>query len=155
MPNHEFEDGYNDHGNLKSLGSGKTDYKYSGPSVTILETFPNPQDIKRPYQITLSFSEFTSLCPKTGQPDFASVHISYFPREKCVETKSLKLYLFAYRNEGSFMERIATTIMNDLVAILEPRFLYVEMDFKARGGIGLVVDAKYGDVPDAPGSSRK
>lgn len=132
---------------LKSLGSGSTDYKYNGPSAAILETFPNPKP-DRPYQIFLQFDEFTSLCPKTGQPDFAKVDVLYFPKEKCVETKSLKLYFFAWRNEGAFMERIANTILDHLKEVLEPKYIQVVMEFKPRGGIPLEVNAQWGVVPE-------
>lgn len=144
-----------DHEGLTLLGANKTEYRFTEPNPKILETFPNPQEQGRPYQVALTFSEFTSLCPKTGQPDFATVQIVYCPRQKCVETKSLKLYLFSWRNHGAFMERIATTMMNDLVGVLAPRYLHVEMDFTPRGGITLRVNAVYGEMPPPAGSTNR
>lgn len=127
---------------LKSLGSAKTEYKYSGPVVGILETFQNKFP-HRDYSINFDFREFTSLCPKTGQPDFAEIFIEYIPDKKCIETKSLKLYFFAYRSEGTFMETITNRILDDCIAACDPRFMRVVADFKARGGIRNVVTAEY------------
>lgn len=126
---------------LKKLGSSNTDYHYDKPSVEILETFKN-QFPDREYQIVLKFKEFTSLCPKTGQPDFGKIIISYSPNEKCIETKSLKLYLFAFRQSGTFMETIVNTILDDCVKATEPRHMRVTGQFAARGGIKNIV---YGD----------
>lgn len=126
---------------LKQLGSQGTDYKYDEPNPGILETFPNR--FENEYVVTLDFQEFTSLCPKTGQPDFAHVNITYVPSAKCVETKSLKLYFFAFRNHGSFMESITNTIRDHLVSVLNPRALKVECVFAPRGGITLRVTADY------------
>ena len=123
---------------LTNLGSAKTVYGYSGPDASMLETFPN-KFVGRDYWVRLDFSEFTSLCPKTGQPDFATLKVEYVPGDKCVETKSLKLYLFAYRNEGSFMETIANRILNDLVHTMSPKFVRVSMSFNPRGGVSLSV----------------
>jgi 7-cyano-7-deazaguanine reductase len=127
---------------LKSLGSKGTEYVYNEPSHKILETFENKFP-NRPYHINLDFREFTSLCPKTGQPDFAEIFIEYIPHKKCVETKSLKLYLFAYRQMGTFMETIANNILEDLVKVTNPIEMTVVADFKARGGIRNVVTVKY------------
>lgn len=133
---------------LTQLGSQRTIYLYTVPSPDILETFSNPNP-HHPYTIELLFDEFTSLCPKTGQPDFASLVISYIPRSKCVETKSLKLYLFAYRQQGAFMERITNTIKEDLVLALEdPIWLMVRMNFNPRGGIALNCTAEHGQKKD-------
>ena len=125
---------------LKSLGTSGTEYATDGPSASVLETFPNPHP-GTDYQITLDSSEFSSLCPKTGQPDFACLRIVYTPDERCVETKSLKLYLFRFRNQGAFMENIAGQVKKDLVEVLTPKRLLVSMDFAPRGGIALKVDA--------------
>lgn len=127
---------------LSQLGSKQTDYKLSGPHVGILETFPNPAP-ERDYDIIHDTDEFSSLCPKTGQPDFACLTITYVADEKCVESKSLKLYLFAFRNEGAFMERITNCILDDLVQCLDPRRCQVAMSFNSRGGIRTSVVAEY------------
>lgn len=107
---------------------------YREPSASILESFPNPGGPKD-YSICFFTEEFTSLCPKTGQPDFASVDIEYTPDKFCVETKSLKLYLTAYRNEKAFMEDTLNRIYRDLLLVIQPRGLRLVMKFRARGGI--------------------
>lgn len=117
---------------LTLLGAKKTEYKLDEPNVTILESFPNL--FENDYLIEIEHPEFTSLCPKTGQPDFAKIYIDYIPSKKCVESKSLKLYLVAYRNHKSFMETIINNIMNDLVKLLEPKYLRVKGEFNPRGG---------------------
>ena len=127
---------------LKQLGSEKTDYHYEGPRMDILETFEN-QYPKRNYETEFHFPEFTSLCPKTGQPDFATIKIIYVADQKCIETKSLKLYLFAYRQYGSFMETITNKILEDLVNICDPRKMKVIGIFNPRGGISINVKAEY------------
>lgn len=126
---------------LSSLGSAKTDYKYAKPSSQILETFQNIFP-NRDYIVSLKFKEFTSLCPKTGQPDFGTILIECIPDQKCLETKSLKLYLFAFRQSGTFMETIVNTILDDCVKVCEPRFMRVTGFFKARGGIKNVITAE-------------
>ena len=103
-----------------------------------LETFPNPEP-RRDYTIAFTCPEFTCLCPKTGQPDFATIAIRYIPGRTCVELKSLKLYLWSFRNEGHFHEAVTNLIVNDLVKLLRPRFLEVVGDFFVRGGIHTVV----------------
>src|SRR5437764_11359089 len=104
----------------------------------ILDTFDNPKR-SRDYEIRFTFPEFTSMCPVTGQPDFATITISYVPDRLCVEMKSLKLYFLAYRNKGIFYEAVVNTILDDLVAKLSPRSMTVVGDFAARGGtIGMV-----------------
>jgi 7-cyano-7-deazaguanine reductase len=115
-----------------------------------LETFPNPRP-GREYEIRFECPEFTCLCPKTGQPDFATIRIRYTPDERCVELKSLKLYLWSYRDEGAFHEAVTNQILDDLVAVLAPRHLVVEGDFMVRGGIHTVVEARHdaGSGPDA------
>lgn len=107
-----------------------------------LETFSNPKP-ERDYVIDLTCPEFTCLCPKTGQPDFATLKISYVPDRKCVELKSLKLYLWSYRNEGAFHEKVVNDILDDFVKTLEPRSVELTGDFFVRGGIHTIVTAKY------------
>lgn len=107
-----------------------------------LETFPNPNP-ERPYEIRFECPEFTCLCPRTGQPDFATIRIRYVPALRCVELKSLKLYLWSYRDEGAFHEAVTNRILDDLVAATEPREMEVEGDFLVRGGIHTVVRARH------------
>jgi 7-cyano-7-deazaguanine reductase len=106
-----------------------------------LETFPNHH--KRNYTVTLSTEEFTCVCPMTGQPDFAKIKIEYIPDKKIVESKSLKLYLWSFRNEGVFHEHVTNIILDDLVAALKPRWCKVSAEFAVRGGIGITVDAEH------------
>ena len=129
---------------LTQLGSKQTEYQTSGPSADILETFLNKFP-GRNYIITHTFPEFTSLCPKTGQPDFAHIEVRYIAAEKCVETKSLKLYFFAFRNEGAFMESNTNRILEDLVNVCSPRWMQVEAEFSPRGGIQTTVVAEHGE----------
>ena len=107
-----------------------------------LETFPNPNP-GRSYEIRFEIPEFTCLCPKTGQPDFATIRIRYVPDELCVELKSLKLYMWSYRDEGAFHEAVTNQILDDLVHALDPREMVVEGDFFVRGGIHTVVEARH------------
>ena len=107
-----------------------------------LEAFPNPQP-KRDYEISFECPEFTCICPRTGQPDFATIRIRYVPDKKCVELKSLKLYLWSYRNEGAFHEKVTNQILDDLVQATQPRSMTVVGDFYVRGGIHTVVTAQY------------
>jgi 7-cyano-7-deazaguanine reductase len=107
-----------------------------------LETFPNPNP-ERDYEISFEAPEFTCFCPMTGQPDFATIRIRYVPDERCVELKSLKLYLWSFRDEGTFHEAVTNRIANDLIAALDPRYLYVEGDFYVRGGIKTVVKVEH------------
>ena len=111
-----------------------------------LETFPNPNPA-RPYEIAMECPEFTCLCPKTGQPDFATIRLRYVPAERCVELKSLKLYLWSYRNEGAFHEAVTNRICDDLVAALAPRWIEVTGDFMVRGGIHTAVVVRHGERP--------
>ena len=111
------------------------------PSRT-LETFPNPNP-GRDYEISFEAPEFTCLCPMTGQPDFATIRIRYVPDQKCVELKSLKLYLWSFRNEGAFHEAVTNRIADDLVAALDPRYVMVEGDFYVRGGIHTKVKVEH------------
>lgn len=115
------------------------------PSKTI-ETFPNPKS-ERDYEISFECPEFTCLCPRTGQPDFATIRIRYVPGKLCVELKSLKLYLWSYRNEGAFHEAVTNRILDDLVRACRPRFMQVVGDFFVRGGIHTVVTATHGRDP--------
>jgi len=108
----------------------------------ILDSFPNPFP-GRDYQIEFQFPEFTSVCPVTGQPDFATITITYVPDRKCVEMKSLKLYFFSYRNKGIFYEKVTNTILDDLVAVLKPRRMTVVGAFNVRGGTYGTITAEY------------
>ena len=107
-----------------------------------LGVFPNPHP-NREYEIEHVCSEFTSVCPLTGQPDFATIRIVYVPDQKCVELKSLKFYLWAFRNEGHFYEDVTNLILDDLVTLMEPIRITVTGEFNVRGGIGSVVRASY------------
>ena len=107
-----------------------------------LEIFKNPNP-RRDYDIEMDCPEFTCLCPKTGQPDFATIRICYVPDEFCVELKSLKLYLWSYRNEGAFHEAVTNKILDDLVKAVKPRHMSIEADFLVRGGIHTVISANY------------
>ncbi len=120
---------------LTKLGSQKTKY-YNKPNIKILETFEN-QHPNNYYIVPLVCTEFTSLCPKTRQPDFATLEIIYAPRDKMVESKSLKLYLFSFRNQGEFHEDVINRIHNDLWKILNPKYLTVFGNFNIRGGIAI------------------
>jgi 7-cyano-7-deazaguanine reductase len=107
-----------------------------------LETFPNRHP-GRDYEIEIHCPEFTSVCPKTGQPDFGTIRVRYVPDRKCLELKSLKLYLHEYRNQGIFYEHVTNVILDDLVSAVAPRRMTVEGDFNVRGGISTVVRAHY------------
>jgi 7-cyano-7-deazaguanine reductase len=128
------------------------------PRPELLETFPNPY-ANRDYEIHMDCDEFTSLCPvggiesdasdlellKGGAPDFGTIHITYVPNDLCVELKSLKLYLWSFRDEGTFYERAVNRILDDLVAVTRPRWMKVVGDFNVRGGIKSVVTATHGE----------
>jgi 7-cyano-7-deazaguanine reductase len=118
-----------------------------------LETFPNSHP-GRDYTIIHTCPEFTAVCPKTGQPDFGTIVISYVPDRLCVELKSLKLYLFTFRNRGIFYENVVNAILDDLLAALKPRLLTVEGQFNVRGGISSVVRASY-EAPRRRSPRRK
>ena len=107
-----------------------------------LETFPNPNP-ERDFTIEMECPEFTSVCPRTGQPDFGTIRISYVPDAQCIELKSLKLYLWAYRQEGIFYEAVTNQILDDLVTACQPRRMTVTGDFRPRGGISTGVPANY------------
>lgn len=110
----------------------------------ILETFDNPNP-DRDYEIEFDCPEFTCLCPLTGQPDFAHFRIIYVPNEKCVELKSLKLYLWSYRDEGAFHEKVTNQVLTDLVAAVEPRWMEVKGEWFVRGGITTNVTVSHVD----------
>jgi 7-cyano-7-deazaguanine reductase len=118
-----------------------------------LLTFPNPEP-GRDYSIDFSCPEFTCLCPRTGQPDFATIAISYVPDRTCVELKSLKLYLWSFRNEGHYHETVTNRILDDLVAAVGPRRARVVGGFNVRGGIHTVVTAEH-EAPPASGKPRQ
>jgi 7-cyano-7-deazaguanine reductase len=113
----------------------------AGPSKK-LEAFPNLHP-GRDYVVSMHTDEFTCVCPMTGQPDYASLEIRYIPDEKILESKSLKLYLWSYRNEGIFHEHVTNVILDDVVAALSPRWCKVTADFGLRGGISITVEAEY------------
>jgi len=107
-----------------------------------LETFANPRP-ERDFEINMECPEFTCVCPRTGQPDFATIRITYVPDKICLELKSLKLYLWSYRNQGAFHEAVTNKILDDLVAACKPRQMTVVGDFNVRGGIHTTVTATY------------
>jgi 7-cyano-7-deazaguanine reductase len=107
-----------------------------------LATFPNPQP-GRDYRIHMEIPEFTCLCPKTGQPDFATLELDYVPERKCVELKSLKLYVWSYRDEGAFHEAVTNRILDDLVAATSPRYMRLRARFFVRGGIFTTVEVEH------------
>ena len=111
-------------------------------SRATLETFPNPRP-GREYEIAIRCPEFTSLCPKTGLPDFGEIRITYVPHERCLELKALKYYLIDFRNRGIFYEDATNAILDDLVAVCQPRRMTVVGDFSVRGGISTTVTARY------------
>ena len=138
------------HGRKKSVGQTAgirqraIDSQVTSRPSKQLDTFPNPKR-DRDYHIAFDCPEFTCLCPITGQPDFATILIDYVPDALCVELKSLKLYLWSYRNEGAFHEAVTNRILDDLVAALKPRRCEVTGDFLVRGGIHTVVIARHPD----------
>jgi len=135
--------------NLRALGANRTTYAFAQPDRTVLETFPTPQPSDG-LVVNLFALEFTSLCPVTGQPDFGELDISYVPGPRCVESKSLKLYLMRYRNHGAFHEACVASIADDLAAVMEPRYLRVLGRFRPRGGIAIwPVREVVGDGEDA------
>lgn len=124
------------------LGSGNTEYP-TQYAPQVLEAFENRHK-GNDYFIKFNCPEFTSLCPITSQPDFATIYISYIPDEKIVESKSLKLYLFSYRNHGDFHENCVNTIMKDLIKLLEPKYIEVWGKFMPRGGLSIDPYCNYG-----------
>ncbi|HJN42735.1 MAG: NADPH-dependent 7-cyano-7-deazaguanine reductase QueF [Acidobacteria bacterium] len=115
-----------------------------------IETFPNPEP-SRDYEIAICCTEFTSVCPKTGLPDFGEIRITYVPDTRCVELKALKYYLIGFRDRGIFYEQVTNQILDDLVAVCSPRRMVVVGDFSARGGITTTVTASY----EGPEYSKK
>ena len=107
-----------------------------------LETFPNPSP-ERDFAIHMQIPEFTCLCPKTGQPDFATLYLDYIPDKRCVELKSLKLYIWSFRDEGAFHEAVTNRILDDLVKLLQPRFMRLTAKWWVRGGIFTTVVAEH------------
>ena len=136
---------------LTLLGNPQAAFPKS-PQQATLEAFPNPSP-QRNYTIRVDCPDFTSLCPVTGQPDFAEIVVEYVPGDRCVETKSLKLYLASYRNVHSFNETVINRILDDLVAACHPRRMRVEGRFVARGGLALTVAAEHPQVES--GSNRR
>lgn len=128
--------------NLTQLGQGG-----KSKASKQLETFPN-KNPERKYVVDINTDEFTCLCPATGQPDFAKIRIRYIPSKKIVESKSLKLYLWSFRNEGCFHEHLTNMILDDLVAALNPVWCRVDGDFNIRGGIGIKIYAQEGTPPE-------
>ncbi|GAA0592405.1 preQ(1) synthase [Virgibacillus siamensis] len=127
---------------LTLLGNQQTTYSQEyDPSV--LETFEN-QNQKNDYFVKFNIPEFTSLCPMTGQPDFATIYISYMPHIKMVESKSLKLYMFSFRNHGAYHEDCANQIMKDLIELMDPKYIEVWAKFTPRGGISIDPYCNYG-----------
>ncbi len=129
--------------NLEQLGAAATKYP-TDYDPSLLETFPNKHP-ENDYLVSLMCTEFTSLCPKTGQPDFAKIIINYIPGELMVESKSLKLYLFSFRNHGDFHEDCINIIMKDLVKLMNPRYIEVTGLFTPRGGIAIYPFACHAD----------
>ena len=120
---------------MSALGS-RTEYRYDNPDRSVLETFDNPRPGSR-WGVALLCSEFTSLCPVTGQPDYGTLRVDYVPEALCVESKSLKLYLMRFRNHGAFHEDCVNRVADDVFAVLAPRYLRVFGDFRPRGGIAI------------------
>jgi 7-cyano-7-deazaguanine reductase len=118
-------------------------------SSCYLETFDNPQ-LNRDYTIRIDIPEFTCLCPKTGQPDFATIHLDYVPNQCCVELKALKLYIASFRNQGVFHEAVTNQILQDLVNITQPRFMRIRAVFNVRGGIYTTVIVEHRDPAWSP-----
>ncbi len=129
-------------GNISLLGNQNTSYKFAY-QPEILETFPNKHP-NRDYFVKFNCPEFTCLCPITGQPDFATLYISYVPAEIMVESKSLKLYLFSFRNHGDFHEDCVNIIMNDLIKLMNPNYIEVWGKFLPRGGLSIEPYCNYG-----------
>lgn len=129
-------------GELTHLGSQGTTYKYEYDS-SLLETFDNKHP-ENDYYVKFNCPEFTSLCPITGQPDFATITISYVPDIKMVESKSLKLYLFTFRNHGDFHEDVVNVIMKDLIKLMDPKYIEVTGKFLPRGGLSIDPYCNYG-----------
>jgi 7-cyano-7-deazaguanine reductase len=121
---------------LTQLGSGATQPQRK------LETFPNKHPDRR-YTVTLTTDEFTAVCPLTGQPDFARITVNYIPDQRILESKSFKLYIWSFRDEGVFHEHVTNVILDDLVEVLDPHYCKVTGEFAVRGGIAITVEAEY------------
>ena len=137
-----------DIGKLTLLGGGKSGYP-ADPGKAKIETFQNEYEC-RDYWVDLDCQEFTCLCPKTGQPDFGVIRGRYVPAGRCIETKSLKLYLFSYREARVFNEEAVNRILDDLVKACLPRQMEIVGEFNPRGGIGITVEAKYKKTDKKP-----
>lgn len=133
---------------LKHLKAGGTGYRHT-LDPGLLDTFANPRP-GRPYTIRFESAEVTSLCPVTGQPDFYRVAVAYVPAGRCIESKSLKLYLFSFRDTGLFAEDLANRLLDDLVRACAPAWMRVTCTMNPRGGISLEVEAEHGARPAAP-----
>jgi len=128
---------------LKLLGAGrKTKYVFDNPTPEVLEVFENPQSLSN-YVVQFQTDEVTALCPITSQPDFYEVRITYIPDKWCIESKSLKLYLFSLRSSGGFIEDLANMILYDLVKVCQPQYMKVVLIMKPRGGIKMTVCSIY------------
>ena len=141
------------YGSLTLLGKRVSRYP-SVPSAKTIETFKN-QYAHRRYLIKFECADFTSLCPVTGQPDFAKITIEYVPADRCIETKSLKFYLASYRNTRSFNEEIVNRILDDVVAACSPQEALVYGEFAARGGIGISAEAQYTEAVTPADDSKR
>jgi 7-cyano-7-deazaguanine reductase len=135
----DFQD---DTGTDDSEAGAVHDRKVTDTPAALLETFPNPRP-ERDYEIAIDCPEFTSMCPKTGLPDFGTIRIRYVPETRCIELKALKYYLLEYRNRGIFYEAATNQILDDLVNACQPRRMTVTGDFTARGGLTTKVTAEY------------
>ena len=120
--------------------------------IKLLETFENEYK-KRDYNIVHVAPEFTSLCPKTGQPDFGTITIEYVPDKICIELKSLKLYLNSFRNDGIFYESVTNRILDDLVKVCRPRYMLITAEFNVRGGISSIIETEY--IKEKSGKNKK
>jgi len=140
------------HEGLTHLGKGHTDYP-DQPDRGILEAFTNAAE-DRDYWVAFDCPEFTALCPITGQPDFGRLSIRYVPDRLCLESKSLKLYLFSFRNHGAFHEEVVNRILDDVAAAIQPRKLQVKGVFNPRGGIGLTVEVEYPKTKTRTGKKK-
>ena len=127
---------------LRADSSSVHNRRVADNPVTLLETFPNPRP-EREYEIAIDCPEFTSMCPKTGLPDFGTIRIRYVPDATCIELKSLKYYLLEYRNRGIFYEAATNQILDDLVGVCQPRRMTIMGDFSARGGISTLVTVEF------------
>jgi 7-cyano-7-deazaguanine reductase len=128
---------------LSKLGA-RTPLRFDSPDAAILEAFPN-RNPERDYVVVFEYPEFTGLCPVTGQPDYGAVRVTYVPDKCCVESKSFKLYMVAFRNSAAFMEELTNRIADDLVSLLAPRRMTVEGRFNARGGTSISVRVEHLD----------